>query len=63
TVRLEDDSDSESPKLSVSIDATIKNVISQEEAEKYLQMAHEFCPYSKATQGNINVDLNVNVVD
>ncbi|MDN8963435.1 peroxiredoxin, partial [Staphylococcus aureus] len=29
----------------------------------YLQMAHEFCPYSKATQGNINVDLNVNVVD
>lgn len=28
TVRLEDDSDSESPKLSVSIDATIKNVIS-----------------------------------
>lgn len=34
TVRLEDDSDSESPKLSVSIDATIKNVISQEEAEK-----------------------------
>ncbi|MFW2692010.1 peroxiredoxin, partial [Staphylococcus aureus] len=27
------------------------------------QMAHEFCPYSKATQGNINVDLNVNVVD
>ncbi|MEI5742394.1 peroxiredoxin, partial [Staphylococcus aureus] len=55
--------DSESPKLSVSIDATIKNVISQEEAEKYLQMAHEFCPYSKATQGNINVDLNVNVVD
>ncbi len=57
------DSDSESPKLSVSIDATIKNVISQEEAEKYLQMAHEFCPYSKATQGNINVDLNVNVVD
>ncbi|HDG1890306.1 TPA: peroxiredoxin, partial [Staphylococcus aureus] len=22
-----------------------------------------FCPYSKATQGNINVDLNVNVVD
>ncbi|GAB5872981.1 hypothetical protein JMUB7553_13410 [Staphylococcus aureus] len=62
-MRLEDDSDSESPKLSVSIDATIKNVISQEEAEKYLQMAHEFCPYSKATQGNINVDLNVNVVD
>ncbi|HHQ1975617.1 TPA: peroxiredoxin, partial [Staphylococcus aureus] len=27
------------------------------------QMAHEFCPYSKATQGNINVDLIVNVVD
>ncbi|MEJ7517682.1 peroxiredoxin, partial [Staphylococcus pasteuri] len=28
-----------------------------------LQDAHEFCPYSKATRGNIDVDLNVQVVD
>ena len=41
----------------------LKNVLSQEDAEKYLQDAHEFCPYSKATRGNIDVDLNVQVVD
>ena len=60
TVRLEDDPNAESPKLSVS---KFKNVLSQEDAEKYLQDAHEFCPYSKATRGNIDVDLNVQVVD
>ena len=63
TVRLEDDSESESPKLSVDIHAKVKNVLSQEDAEKYLQDAHEFCPYSKATRGNIDVDLSVEVVD
>ncbi|MCH4415651.1 organic hydroperoxide resistance protein [Staphylococcus haemolyticus] len=63
TVLLEDDPDAESPKLSVAIDAKVKNVLSQEDAEKYLQDAHEFCPYSKATRGNIDVDLNVQVVD
>ncbi|CDR62983.1 TPA: organic hydroperoxide resistance protein [Staphylococcus argenteus] len=63
TVRLEDDSNSESPKLSVAIEATVKNVLSQDEAKKYLQMAHEFCPYSKAIHGNVNVDLNVSIVD
>ena len=63
TVRLEDDPNAESPKLSVSIDAKVKNVLSQADAEKYLQDAHEFCPYSKATRGNIDVDLNVSVVD
>ena len=63
TVRLEDDPDSESPKLSVSIDATIKNVISQEEAENIYKWLMNFVHIQKATQGNINVDLNVNVVD
>ncbi|WP_341775561.1 Ohr family peroxiredoxin [Staphylococcus pasteuri] len=33
------------------------------DAEKYLQDAHDFCPYSKATRGNIDVKLNVEVVD
>ncbi|MFZ8101915.1 peroxiredoxin, partial [Staphylococcus arlettae] len=36
---------------------------SQADAEKYLQDAHEFCPYSKATKGNIDVNLNVEVAD
>ena len=63
TVRLEDDPDAESPKLGVDIHAKVKNVLSQEDAEKYLQEAHDFCPYSKATRGNIDVKLNVEVVD
>lgn len=61
TVRLADDPEAESPKLEVDIDAKVKNV-SQEDAEKYLKDAHDFCPYSKATRGNINVKLNVEAV-
>ncbi len=63
TVRLEDDSDSESPKLSVSIDATIKKCYISRRSWKIFTNGSWICPYSKATQGNINVDLNVNVVD
>lgn len=58
TVRLADDDDAEGPKLEVDINAKVKNM-SQEDAEKYLEQAHEFCPYSKATRGNIDVNLNV----
>lgn len=61
TVRLADDPEAESPKLEVDIDAKVKNV-SQEDAEKYLKDAHDFCPYSKATRGNIDVKLNVETV-
>ena len=62
TVRLEDDPNAESPKLGVDIDAKVKNVLSQEDAEKYLQDAHEFCPYSKATRGIIVLIINLEVV-
>ncbi|MBW0769134.1 organic hydroperoxide resistance protein [Mammaliicoccus lentus] len=61
TVRLADDPEAESPKLEVDIDAKVKNV-SQKDAEKYLKDAHDFCPYSKATRGNIDVKLNVEAV-
>jgi len=37
--------------------------VSQEEAEELLEKTHNFCPYSKATRGNIDVDLSVKVVD
>lgn len=37
--------------------------VSQEEAEDLLEKTHNFCPYSKATRGNIDVDLSVKVVD
>ncbi|WP_323702971.1 organic hydroperoxide resistance protein [Mammaliicoccus sp. Dog046] len=61
TVRLVDDENAESPKLEVDIDAKVKN-LSQEDAEKYLKDAHDFCPYSKATRNNIDVKLNVETV-
>ncbi len=61
TVRLVDDENAESPKLEVDIAAKVKNV-SQEDAEKYLKAAHDFCPYSKATRGNIDVNLEVEAV-
>ncbi|MEK5640672.1 Ohr subfamily peroxiredoxin [Paenibacillus rhizosphaerae] len=33
--------------------------IEREQAEELAKKAHEFCPYSKATRGNIDVELNV----
>ena len=46
-------------KLAADIDVTLENV-SQEEAEQYVEQAHQFCPYSKATRGNIDVNLKAN---
>ncbi len=33
--------------------------LSREEAESLMEQAHELCPYSRATNGNINVKLTV----
>lgn len=33
--------------------------VSQEEAEELAHRAHDFCPYSKATRGNVDVELQV----
>lgn len=33
--------------------------LDRETAEKVLELAHQTCPYSKATRGNIDVALNV----
>ncbi|MBU8787214.1 MULTISPECIES: organic hydroperoxide resistance protein [Bacillus] len=33
--------------------------LEKEKAEELVKAAHEFCPYSKATRGNIDVDLQV----
>lgn len=62
TVRLVDDPDHKSPKLEVDIHGKVKNM-DQADAEKMIQEAHDFCPYSKATRNNINVDLSVEVVE
>lgn len=61
TVRLVDDENAESPKLEVDIHAKVKNM-SQDDADQYLEQAHNFCPYSKAVSGNVDVSLNVEVI-
>ena len=33
--------------------------IERAEAERLVQKAHEMCPYSKATRGNVDVKLEV----
>lgn len=35
--------------------------LSEEEAKKIVTAAHETCPYSKATRGNINVSIDVTI--
>ena len=36
--------------------------LSQAEAEKLISAAHQVCPYSNATRGNLEVGLTVTVV-
>ena len=48
-------------KIGVVLNVEIKGV-SQEEAEELAKQAHDFCPYSKATRGNIDVELNTTAV-
>ena len=31
--------------------------VSEEEAKKLAEDAHDYCPYSKATRGNIDVEV------
>ncbi|WP_042223824.1 organic hydroperoxide resistance protein [Oceanobacillus manasiensis] len=47
-------------KIGVKLNITIEGV-DQEEADKLAEAAHQFCPYSKATRGNIEVELNPTV--
>jgi Ohr subfamily peroxiredoxin len=43
--------------LSVVLRAELPDDISAETGEALLQAAHQVCPYSNATRGNISVDL------
>ncbi|EZH66892.1 Organic hydroperoxide resistance protein OhrA [Bacillaceae bacterium JMAK1] len=45
-------------QLGVALHVSIKGV-NQSKAEELVEKAHEFCPYSKATRGNIDVSLHV----
>ncbi|CDQ40175.1 organic hydroperoxide resistance protein [Virgibacillus salexigens] len=48
-------------KISVELTIKIKGV-EQSEAEELADKAHQACPYSKATRGNIKVQLNPQAV-
>ncbi|QFK71149.1 organic hydroperoxide resistance protein [Pradoshia sp. D12] len=43
-------------KLAVRLDVSIPG-LDKEEVKKYADMAHQVCPYSKATRGNIEVTI------
>lgn len=48
-------------KIAATLNVSIEGV-SQEEADKLLEDAHQVCPYSKATRGNVDVTLNAKAV-
>ena len=43
-------------KLAVRLDVSIPD-LDKEEAQQYAEKAHQVCPYSKATRGNIDVTI------
>ena len=46
--------------LAVALDVTLPQVTDPEQAVRIVAIAHEVCPYSNATRGNIDVDLTAN---
>lgn len=60
-VRFMKDSADDGFKIGVTLNVEIKGV-NQDEAEELAQTAHQVCPYSKATRGNIDVELKPKAV-
>lgn len=56
TVHLMKDPDDGGFKLGVEIEVGIEDM-SEEQAQKLTDKAHAFCPYSKATKGNIEATV------
>jgi osmotically inducible protein OsmC len=56
TVYLLEDPTDKGWKIGVKMAVTIKGV-TKDVAQKYTEMAHKACPYSKATRGNVDVEL------
>ena len=46
--------------LSVSLDVTLPGVKDPAQAVELVEAAHQVCPYSNATRGNIEVALTAN---
>jgi Ohr subfamily peroxiredoxin len=47
-------------KLGVELDVTLPGVADAEQAKQVVAAAHQVCPYSNATRGNIEVALTAN---
>jgi lipoyl-dependent peroxiredoxin len=47
-------------RLAVELDVTLPQVPDPEQAMRIVAAAHQVCPYSNATRGNINVTLTAN---
>jgi Ohr subfamily peroxiredoxin len=47
-------------KLAVELDVTLPQVEDPEQAARIVAAAHEVCPYSNATRGNIDLTLTAN---
>jgi Ohr subfamily peroxiredoxin len=46
--------------ISVELDVTLPSIEDAEQAQELVRAAHQVCPYSNATRGNIDVALKVN---
>jgi lipoyl-dependent peroxiredoxin len=46
--------------VAVELDVTLPQVQDPEEAKKIVAAAHQICPYSNATRGNVEVKLTAN---
>ncbi|RPF53166.1 organic hydroperoxide resistance protein [Aquisalibacillus elongatus] len=55
-VSFEKDASDGGFKISVKLTSEISGV-SQDEADELMKDAHQVCPYSKATRGNVDVEL------
>jgi Ohr subfamily peroxiredoxin len=49
-------------KIAVTLDVALPSVDDRETAAQLVREAHQVCPYSNATRGNIDVDLLLNGV-
>ncbi|WP_046175268.1 organic hydroperoxide resistance protein [Domibacillus indicus] len=58
TVSLYPDKENKGVKLGVKLEVTVEG-IDRATAEEYVQKAHHYCPYSKAINGNVEVDLSI----
>jgi osmotically inducible protein OsmC len=47
-------------KLAVELDVTLPSITDEAQAIDLVRTAHDICPYSNATRGNIDVTLTVN---